>query len=125
MGISDGCGPAAMRAPCPTLCDLLRAIHLRAARCERISIRRFRRRRSAESFARHMKTCARSVLRPGRLRDQLARLPMREAKHRVALVVPGGVDRTGEYRVIPALLSLLERLATRFDVDVFALTQET
>lgn len=50
---------------------------------------------------------------------------MREAKHRVALVVPGGVDRTGEYRVIPALLSLLERLATRFDVDVFALTQET
>ena len=43
---------------------------------------------------------------------------------RVALVVPGGVDRTGEYRVIPALLALLSRLARAHDVDVFALAQE-
>jgi glycosyltransferase involved in cell wall biosynthesis len=43
---------------------------------------------------------------------------------RVALVVPGGVDRTGEYRVIPALLALLSRLARAHDVQVFALAQE-
>jgi len=43
---------------------------------------------------------------------------------RIALVVPGGVDRSGEYRVIPALLALLERLAARHDVHVFALNQE-
>jgi glycosyltransferase involved in cell wall biosynthesis len=44
---------------------------------------------------------------------------------RVALVVPGGVDRTGEYRVIPALLALLRRLARVHDVQVFALHQES
>jgi glycosyltransferase involved in cell wall biosynthesis len=44
---------------------------------------------------------------------------------RVALVVPGGVDRTGEYRVIPALLALLRRLGRVHDVQVFALRQET
>jgi glycosyltransferase involved in cell wall biosynthesis len=43
---------------------------------------------------------------------------------RVALVVPGGVDRSGEYRVIPALLALLRRLARSHDVHVFALSQE-
>jgi glycosyltransferase involved in cell wall biosynthesis len=43
---------------------------------------------------------------------------------RIALVVPGGVDRSGEYRVVPALLALIERLAVRNDVTVFALTQE-
>src|SRR3984957_477411 len=42
---------------------------------------------------------------------------------RVALVVPGGVDRSGEYRVIPALLALIERLARRHEVQVFALRQ--
>jgi glycosyltransferase involved in cell wall biosynthesis len=42
---------------------------------------------------------------------------------RVALVVPGGVDRSGEYRVIPALLALIQRLALRHDVQVFALRQ--
>jgi glycosyltransferase involved in cell wall biosynthesis len=42
---------------------------------------------------------------------------------RVALVVPGGVDRSGEYRVIPALLALIERLARCHDVQVFALRQ--
>lgn len=39
---------------------------------------------------------------------------------RVALVVPGGVDRSGEYRVIPCLLWLLERISREHDVHVFA-----
>jgi glycosyltransferase involved in cell wall biosynthesis len=43
---------------------------------------------------------------------------------RIALVVPGGVDRSGEYRVIPALVALLGRLALHNDVQVFALSQE-
>ena len=43
---------------------------------------------------------------------------------RIALVVPGGVDRSGEYRVIPALLALIERLAAQHEVHVFALRQE-
>jgi glycosyltransferase involved in cell wall biosynthesis len=43
---------------------------------------------------------------------------------RLALVVPGGVDRSGEYRVIPALLALIKRLAVHNDVQVFALHQE-
>jgi glycosyltransferase involved in cell wall biosynthesis len=44
---------------------------------------------------------------------------------KLALVVPGGVDRGGERRVIPALLALIERLSRRHDVHVFALHQET
>jgi glycosyltransferase involved in cell wall biosynthesis len=43
---------------------------------------------------------------------------------KLALVVPGGVDRTGEFRVIPALLAFIERLARTHDVHVFALHQE-
>jgi len=43
---------------------------------------------------------------------------------RVALVVPGGVDRSGEYRIIPALLALIGRLSRRHDVQVFALRQD-
>ncbi|HEY3730547.1 MAG TPA: glycosyltransferase family 4 protein [Steroidobacteraceae bacterium] len=43
---------------------------------------------------------------------------------RIALVVPGGVDRSGEYRVIPGLLALIERLSRRADVQVLALHQE-
>lgn len=43
---------------------------------------------------------------------------------RVGLVVPGGVDRSGRERVIPALLWLVERLALRHEVVVFALGQE-
>jgi glycosyltransferase involved in cell wall biosynthesis len=43
---------------------------------------------------------------------------------KIALVVPGGVDRSGEFRVIPALLALIERLARCHDVHVFALHQE-
>jgi glycosyltransferase involved in cell wall biosynthesis len=42
---------------------------------------------------------------------------------RVALVVPGGVDEGGERRVIPVLLALIERLARRHDVRVYALRQ--
>jgi len=44
---------------------------------------------------------------------------------RIALVVPGGVDRSGEYRVIPALLALIRRLSARNDVHVFAMRQES
>lgn len=44
---------------------------------------------------------------------------------RIALVVPGGVDRSGEYRVIPALLALIRRLSAQNDVQVFALLQES
>lgn len=43
---------------------------------------------------------------------------------KLALVVPGGVDRSGEYRVIPALLALIERLSAHHEVHVFALRQE-
>ena len=43
---------------------------------------------------------------------------------KIALVVPGGVDRSGEYRVVPVLLALMERLAVHNEVHVFALRQE-
>jgi glycosyltransferase involved in cell wall biosynthesis len=43
---------------------------------------------------------------------------------KIAMVVPGGVDRSGEYRVIPALLALIARLSLRDEVHVFALAQE-
>src|ERR1700678_3725214 len=43
---------------------------------------------------------------------------------RIALVVPGGVDRTGEYRVIPALVALIGRLSLHNEVRAFALSQE-
>lgn len=43
---------------------------------------------------------------------------------KLALVVPGGVDRSGTARVIPALLSLIGRLAQVHEVHVFALRQE-
>lgn len=43
---------------------------------------------------------------------------------KLALVVPGGVDRSGDRRVIPALLALIERLAVLHDLHVFALHQE-
>jgi glycosyltransferase involved in cell wall biosynthesis len=38
--------------------------------------------------------------------------------------VPGGVDRSCEYRVIPALIALIRRLARHDEVHVFALHQE-
>lgn len=44
---------------------------------------------------------------------------------KIALITPGGVDRSGTERVIPCLLWLIERLAsTGHDVHVFALRQE-
>ncbi|HZO24322.1 MAG TPA: glycosyltransferase family 4 protein [Steroidobacteraceae bacterium] len=43
---------------------------------------------------------------------------------KIALVVPGGVDRSGECRVIPALLALIARLSVRDEIHVFALAQE-
>ena len=43
---------------------------------------------------------------------------------RIALVVPGGVDRGGEERVIPSILWLIERLARRHDVQVIVPRQE-
>lgn len=43
---------------------------------------------------------------------------------RIGLIVPGGVDRSGDYRVIPALLALIRRLVRHHAVEVFALHQE-
>ncbi|HEU4630134.1 MAG TPA: glycosyltransferase family 4 protein [Gemmatimonadaceae bacterium] len=43
---------------------------------------------------------------------------------KLALVVPGGVDASGTDRVIPVLLWLIERLARRHTVHVFALRQQ-
>src|SRR5918999_3213387 len=43
---------------------------------------------------------------------------------KLALFVPGGVDRSGVNRVIPCQLWLIERLARRHEVHVFALGQE-
>jgi glycosyltransferase involved in cell wall biosynthesis len=43
---------------------------------------------------------------------------------KVALLVPGGVDRSGEVRVIPALVALIERFARGHEVHVFATHQE-
>lgn len=43
---------------------------------------------------------------------------------KIALIVPGGVDRSGEVRVIPALLALIRRLAAEHELHVFATHQE-
>jgi glycosyltransferase involved in cell wall biosynthesis len=43
---------------------------------------------------------------------------------RIAIVIPGGVDRSGVDRVIPSRLWLIERLTRRHDVHIFALSQE-
>ena len=44
---------------------------------------------------------------------------------KVALLVPGGVDRGGTHRVIPVLLWLVERLAAMgHEIHVFAHAQE-
>ena len=43
----------------------------------------------------------------------------------IALVVAGGVDRSGTERVTPALLWQIERLAGRHEAHVFALHQDT
>jgi glycosyltransferase involved in cell wall biosynthesis len=43
---------------------------------------------------------------------------------RIGLIVPGGVDRSAEYRVIPVLLAYIRRLARRHEVRVIALHQD-
>jgi glycosyltransferase involved in cell wall biosynthesis len=43
---------------------------------------------------------------------------------KLVLIVPGGVDRSGRERVVPALLWLIERLAVRHQVTVIQLYQE-
>jgi len=43
---------------------------------------------------------------------------------RIALIVPGGVDRSARVRVMPMLLALIERLARRHEVMVIAINQE-
>jgi glycosyltransferase involved in cell wall biosynthesis len=43
---------------------------------------------------------------------------------KIALLVPGGVDRSGTVKVIPCLLWLIERLAREHEVHVFASHQE-
>lgn len=44
---------------------------------------------------------------------------------RIALITPGGVDRTGSHRVIPCMLWLIERLTRAgHDVQVIAMRQE-
>src|SRR5262245_30772694 len=40
---------------------------------------------------------------------------------KIALVIPGGVDRSGRARVVPMLLWLVERLARRHELHVFVL----
>ena len=49
-----------------------------------------------------------------------ARRPI-EFSVRIALVVTGGVDRSGRERVIPVLVALIERLARRHHVFVYVL----
>jgi glycosyltransferase involved in cell wall biosynthesis len=71
---------------------------------------------------------ARALYRAGGMSyvEHLATPPLGELADnmRIALVVPGGVDRSGEYRVIPALLALLSRLSRVHEVHAFALAQE-
>ena len=43
---------------------------------------------------------------------------------KIALIVPGGVDRSGERRVVPALLALMRRIAAAHELHVFATHQE-
>lgn len=43
---------------------------------------------------------------------------------KLALVVPGGVHGSGTQDVIPAVLALVERLAARHELHVFALFQQ-
>lgn len=52
-----------------------------------------------------------------------AAVPGAERPLDLALVLPGGVDESGERRVIPVLLALIERLAARHRLRVFALDQ--
>jgi hypothetical protein len=42
---------------------------------------------------------------------------------KIGIVTPGGFDRSGNDRVIPVFLWLVERLARRHEVHVFTLSQ--
>ena len=42
---------------------------------------------------------------------------------RIFIIVPGGVDKSGQKNIIPALLWLIERLARQYEVVVIALSQ--
>jgi glycosyltransferase involved in cell wall biosynthesis len=48
---------------------------------------------------------------------------MSTRRRRLALIVPGGLDPSGDTRIIPGLLWLAERLAHRHDLEVFSLRQ--
>lgn len=43
---------------------------------------------------------------------------------KIGLIVPGGVDRSGTHRVMPMILALVERIARKHELHVFALFQE-
>ena len=43
---------------------------------------------------------------------------------KIAMLLPGGVDRSGTHRVIPFILWLVERVAREHDLHLFALRQE-
>ena len=43
---------------------------------------------------------------------------------KIAMLLPGGVDRSGTHRVIPFVLWLMERVAREHDLHVFAFRQE-
>lgn len=43
---------------------------------------------------------------------------------KIAIVVPGGVDRSGEFRVIPVFLTFIAQLARKHEVHVYVLRQE-
>src|SRR5256885_7339984 len=56
-----------------------------------------------------------------RCAESAAAAIVRSCVVRIGLVVTGGVDASARERVVPALLWLIERLARRHDVHVFAL----
>jgi len=43
---------------------------------------------------------------------------------KIAMLLPGGVDRSGTHRVIPCNLWLIERVARQHELHVFAFRQE-
>lgn len=59
-----------------------------------------------------------------RARGRASAVAMTRPAGKLALVVPGGVHRSGTRDVIPAVLALVERLAARHELHVFALFQQ-
>src|SRR5947208_782953 len=63
-----------------------------------------------------------TVVRAARIGAAIIKTAIRTLRAmRLAIVVTGGVDRSGRERVVPALLWLIERLARRHVVHVFML----